>query len=130
MKKLVKESIEGIHWSGKDPTRAEIIGKLITKPMSFGEYNFPSKEYDVVEIVENGTIYIVNSWHKPGIPQLIHKDLVQKYIPSSKDKLIDEIMNTIYKDDDPKYDYSNVQYLKTLSIEKLQDMLDNWKETE
>jgi hypothetical protein len=94
--------------------------------MSFGEYNFPSKEYDVVEIVENGTIYVVNSWHKPKMPQLIHKDLVQEYIPTSKDKLIDEIMNTVYKDDNPKYAYSNVQYLKTLSIEKLKDMLDDW----
>ena len=80
MRKLVKESIDGISWSGKDPTKAKVIGKLITKPMTFGEYDFPSKEYDVVEIVADGTIYIVNSWYKSGVPQLIHKDLVEKYI--------------------------------------------------
>ena len=28
-------------------------------------------------------VYIVDSWYKPGVPQLIHSDLVQEYIPNN-----------------------------------------------
>jgi len=48
-------------------------------------------------------------------------------VDTKKQKLVDKIMNTCYKDDDPKYDYSNYKYLDTLSTSALQDILDNYE---
>lgn len=80
--KLVNESRdEGIQWSGKDVTKAPIIGKIITKADFFGKGSFPSEEYNVVEIIDDGNIYVVNTWYKYSVPQLIHKNAVEKYIP-------------------------------------------------
>jgi len=76
--KYVLITEEGIAWSGKDPTKAPVIGKVITKEMNFGEYHYPSTEMEVVEV--SGDIYICNSWYKPGVPQVIHEDLVERFI--------------------------------------------------
>jgi len=80
--KKVNENIGGIPWSGTDPTKAHIIGVLTTKPMD-ARMKFPAQDYNVVEIIETdyGTLYIVDSWYKPGVPQIIHEDMVEKYIP-------------------------------------------------
>ena len=76
----------GISWSGKDVTKAPIIGKIITEPMKFGTFEFPSEEMDVVEITGDGDIYVCNTWYKEykHIPQIVHKKMVQKYIPIDK----------------------------------------------
>jgi len=42
-----------------------------------------------------------------------------------RDELIDKVMNTIYRDDDPKYDKWNAEYLNSLSLHKLHQMLDD-----
>lgn len=42
---------------------------------------------------------------------------------TEKEKLIDEVMSTVYKDDDPKYDCSNYTYLETLSVGELDALL-------
>jgi len=73
-----KVNESGIPWSGKDPTKAPVIGKVITKEMNMGGYKFPSTEMEVVEI--SGDVYICNSWYKPGVPQVIHNEMVEKYI--------------------------------------------------
>ena len=81
--KLVKEKVNenaGIAWSGKDPTKAPVIGKIITKAMDLGGFRMEYEEYEVVEITGDGQIYVVNSWYKPGVPQLIHKQMVDEYI--------------------------------------------------
>lgn len=39
--------------------------------------------------------------------------------------LIEEIFNLKYKDDDPKYDGKNLEYLRSLSLEELKKMLNN-----
>jgi len=77
---------DGIRWSGKDPTKAKVIGKLITKTHLWGKFVGPEKEYNVVEITENGTIYIVDSWYKSGVPQLIGKECVKEYKPNENEK--------------------------------------------
>ena len=85
--KYLKEykSFESLSYSGGDVTKMPIIGKVITKPIG----PFESGEYDIVEIIETerGPIYVANTWHKENkrIPQLIHSELVQEYIPISNE---------------------------------------------
>lgn len=78
MKHLKK--FEALTYSGKDVTKMPVIGKVITKPFM----DFDSAEYNVVEIIQDKDkdVYIADSWYKPGVPQLIHSDLVQEYIPN------------------------------------------------
>jgi hypothetical protein len=72
-------SFNGIPWSGKNPTKEPIIGYITTKPMEFGEWKYPSEKLPVVEITDDSNVYIVNKWFKPGVPQVVHKELVEKY---------------------------------------------------
>jgi len=48
-----------------------------------------------------------------------------------KDKLVDDLFNALYKDDDPKNDSSNIEHLKSLSIEaflsKINEKSNKWK---
>lgn len=46
---------------------------------------------------------------------------------NKKEKLINSIMNKKYRDDDPKYYDSNRKYLKTKSVEELEDILWEWE---
>jgi hypothetical protein len=58
-----------------------VIGKIITKPLVFGNnINFPSGEYDFIELENN--IYICNQWYKEykHIPQVVHKSMVEEEI--------------------------------------------------
>jgi hypothetical protein len=75
---------ENLRYSGKDVSKMPIIGKVVTKPMTRSMGNFPPTEYDIVEIIkgrDDKDIYVANFWYKPGIPQLIHSELVDKWIP-------------------------------------------------
>ncbi len=65
---------EGIPWSGNDPTKAEIIGKVLTKKIG----DLPSQTLDVVE--KHGDYYIINQWYKPGVPQIVHEDMILYYV--------------------------------------------------
>jgi len=49
---------------------------------------------------------------------------------SRKDDLIDELLNTVYGDDDPSHDASNERYLESLTIGQLEDKLADWKNSE
>ena len=83
--KFVKEILyenAGIPWSGKDPTKAPVIGKLLTRRMDLGDYKMEPEILQVVEI--HGDYYIINQWYKPGVPQVIHNDIVNYYIPLEK----------------------------------------------
>ena len=75
----------GLSYSGGDVTKMPIIGKVITKPVG----PFDSGEYDIVEIIETerGPIYVANMWYKEWkrIPQLIHSELVEEWIPLSNE---------------------------------------------
>jgi hypothetical protein len=78
--KASSESIEPIRWSGGKVDSMPIIGKVITKPIG----PFDEGEYDIVEIIKDPRgrdIYIANRWYKPGVPQLIHSELVKEFIP-------------------------------------------------
>ena len=74
-----------LSYSGGDVTKMPVIGKVITKPIG----PFESGEYDIVEIIETerGTIYVANMWYKEWkrIPQLIHSELVEEWIPISNE---------------------------------------------
>ena len=76
---MLKEN-RGIPWSGKDPTKAPIIGKLMTRRMKMGDKEIEPEMMDVVEV--NGDYYIINKWYKHGVPQVIHNDMVNTYIPN------------------------------------------------
>jgi len=52
-------------------------------------------------------------------------DLDPKY-DSRKAELVDKVFNLKFKDDDPKYDISNLAYLNALSEEELEKMLDEY----
>jgi len=78
--------MNGIPWSGRNVEFLPIIGILITKPLKFGDSTFPSTEYEIVEISDDGEIYITNKWYKSGVPQIIHKDLVATYEPLNENK--------------------------------------------
>jgi hypothetical protein len=81
--KFINE-IEGIPWNRTDVTKAPVIGKVITRKLTWigddgSRQVMPSTEMKVVAI--SGDVYICNTWYKPGVPQVVHKDMVEKYIP-------------------------------------------------
>lgn len=82
------ENFEGIPWSGKDVTKAPVIGVIHTKPMEFGGFKIPAGTDEIVEIsdTEKGKIYVTNKWRKPGIPYIVHEDMVDKYEPKTENK--------------------------------------------
>jgi hypothetical protein len=61
------------------------------------------------------------------IERIITKVLTEE---TEKEKWINKVMNSVYSDDDDKYYDSNYKYLETLSVEKLKDMYDNYKNAE
>jgi hypothetical protein len=50
------------------------------------------------------------------------KNLVNENL---RDELIDKVINTVYKNNDPKYNKLNRKYLESLSIHKLDKILDD-----
>lgn len=76
------KSFESLSYSGGDVEKMPIIGKAITKEIG----PFKKEEYDIVEIIEvkGKKVYVANFWYKSRIPQLIHEDLVEKFIPIGK----------------------------------------------
>lgn len=72
--------LESLSYSGGDVTKMPVIGKVITKPI--GPYD--SGEYNVVEIikVQGVDVYVCDFWYKEWkrIPQLIHSELVERFI--------------------------------------------------
>ena len=87
---IVRESIKesGIPWSGKDPTKAKVIGRIVTKKMDLGSYHLESEAMNVVEISDD--IYIINKWYKSGVPQVVHSDMVEDYYPVHYEKDLEE----------------------------------------
>ena len=87
--KHLKKYNEMLSYSGEDVTKMPIIGKVITKPIG----PFESGVYDIVEIIETekGPIYVANMWYKEWkrIPQLIHSELVNEWIPISNESIGD-----------------------------------------
>jgi len=86
--KMVYES-EGIKWSGKDPTKQPIIGKIMTRRIEYesdGETQIMKPE--IMEVVEKyDDYYIVNNWYKHGrVPQVVHDKMVNYYIPIDRYK--------------------------------------------
>lgn len=75
---------EALTYSGGDVTKMPVIGYIVTKPInSVGRehsFNFPSEKLDVVEIIDDGNIYVINRWYKGRIPQIVHKNLVKKFV--------------------------------------------------
>jgi len=86
----LKES-NGIPWSGKDPTKQPIIGKIMTRRTEYtvnGEKRTMKPE--ILEVVEKyDDYYIINKWYKPGVPQIVHDNMVNYYIPMEKYKDVD-----------------------------------------
>ena len=144
--KKVNES--GIPWSGKDPTKAPVIGKVITKSMNLGDYYIPSSEMNVVEISDD--IYICDTWYKPYVPQVIHKNMVQEFIPINEmsndnwacgicgDKIINEhcISCGTYYENYSLYEYTSEEdkmanqkienWKKSLTGTNREDEVDDW----
>ena len=82
---FINENKGGIPWSGKDPTKAPIIGKLLTRrtPIGDGETMKP----EILQVVEvHEPYYIINKWYKSGVPQVIHDDMVSYFIPINQYK--------------------------------------------
>lgn len=72
-----------LSYSGGDVTSMPVIGKAITCPIG----PFDSAEYNVVEIIKDDQgrdVYVCDRWYKEHkrIPQLIHSEMVEQYIPS------------------------------------------------
>ena len=85
--KMINET-RGIPWSGKDPTKQPIIGKIMTRRIPFGDDRIMKSE--ILKVVEKyDDYYIINKWYKPGVPQIVHDRMVYHYIPIER-----------YKDDD------------------------------
>lgn len=82
----INESLDPIRYSGGDVTKMPVIGKITTAPFKWGEHVIPGDTDDVVEVLETekGKIYVINKWNKPGVPQLVHEDMVEKYEPIKK----------------------------------------------
>jgi hypothetical protein len=67
------------------PGKSPVIGKIITKPMEFAGTKFGPAEYEVIE--KSGDIYICNQWYKPGVPQVVHQEMVDQYIEYNQDDI-------------------------------------------
>jgi len=118
--KGVSESIEPIMWSGGRVDSMPIIGKAITKPIG----PFEAGEYDIVEIIQDPRgrdIYIANRWYKPGVPQLIHSELVQEFIPTGGGEIQESSLNEAWPDD---------LYTGTYNIEMYRSRLKDYVEEE
>ena len=117
--KGVSESIEPIMWSGGRVDSMPVIGKVITKPIG----PFEAGEYDIVEIIKDsrGDIYVANMWYKPGVPQLIHSELVQEFIPTGGGEIQESSLNEAWPDD---------LYTGTYSIEMYRSRLKDYVEKE
>jgi hypothetical protein len=118
--KGISESIDPIMWSGGRVDSMPIIGKAITKPIG----PFEAGEYDIVEIIQDPRgrdIYIANRWYKPGVPQLIHSELVQEFIPVESGKIHESSLNEAWPDD---------LYTGTYSIEMYRSRLKDYVEKE
>lgn len=81
MRTKTLNEIKGIGWSGIDVESAPIIGKIITLPLDLGKWQIPSETLNVVEITEDGDIFITDKWYKRGVPQIVHAKMVEKFIP-------------------------------------------------
>ena len=83
MKNIQKfESFRPLQYSGGDVEKMSVIGTVTTKPIG----PFESGEYKVVEIIKdtNGNdVYVCDFWYKGRIPQLIHSELAEEFIPSA-----------------------------------------------
>jgi len=76
------ESYSPLRYSGRDVTRMPIIGTAKTLPIG----DFDAAEYKVVEIIKDHSgkdVYVCDFWHKGRIPQLIHSEFVEEFIPSA-----------------------------------------------
>ena len=72
-----------ITWSGGDVEMMPIIGFVETHPIDLGHMGtIPGSRESVVEIAEDGEIYILNSWYKTGVPRILHKNLVASWEPT------------------------------------------------
>jgi len=76
-----------LRWSGKDPTKSPVIGKIMTRRTEFDGRTMKPEILEVVEKYED--YYILNKWYKSGVPQLIHDKMVSHYIPIEKYKDLD-----------------------------------------
>lgn len=77
-KGFINEDMKPLTYSGGDVTKMPVIGTILTKKVG----PFKAETLKVVEIIEgNGTIYVLDRWYKPGIPNLVHEQLVDKYNP-------------------------------------------------
>jgi len=112
--KLINEN--GISWSGKDPTRSPIIGKILTRRINLGDRIMEPEILPVVEI--SNDVYIINRWYKPGVPQIVHSNMVNHFIPSEK-----------YKDEDLEDNFYKGRLKEVLSTEDkwADDQIDRWK---
>lgn len=75
----------------RDITQETPIGMAFTKPMRVlvmgEEVEYPGETFCVIEIIEhnNQKIYVTNRWYKPGVPQILHENLVHKYVELPKE---------------------------------------------
>ena len=85
---IVNES-NGIRWSGGDVTKKKPIGTIeIAGEVEIAgqKIKLDEETLNVVEIVDDGKLYITDKWYKPGVPRIVHKDMVKKFLPASPGK--------------------------------------------
>ncbi len=70
-----------LRYSGGDVTKMPIIGEVETDNIG----GMGHATYNVVEIIDAGNdndcIYVANQWYKPGVPQLIHSAMINRFTP-------------------------------------------------
>jgi len=89
MRARIVEEDRGIPWSKKDVTRMPVVGVAYTRELRFraddGEWiTYPGTEMEVVE--RAGDVYVCNTWYKPGVPQAVHRDMVERFEPRGIDE--------------------------------------------
>jgi len=85
----LKESFDPIAWHGRDVEKRPVIGTITTKSETYevmrngknDSITIPEVDMDVVEVLKNraGVTYVINKWYKPGVPQLVHEDMVKEF---------------------------------------------------
>jgi hypothetical protein len=82
--------MNGITVPAGDVSKMPVIGLATTRSITATDMNTLEKlviepqTYEVVAITEDDQIYVTNVWYKPGVPLVLHTNIVEYYEPIKK----------------------------------------------
>ena len=76
----IKNNMNEEFWNKRKEDKGQlVIGIITTIPLKIGAWSYPSKEFEVTEVSEDGMFFKTTLFHKHGVPLIIHKNQIQSY---------------------------------------------------